>query len=1335
MTRLPLAFALLLLPLAAHARPLTLFKAVAVSPDGERIAAIETSDVPVDGERPARLVIRDRAGRATPVTPVCAGTGECQPASPVWNRAGTALSFLVSLGDSSAIETVGAAGGPARRRLLFPGPLDALRAGPDDRLAVLATADASKRVGRTQAGAPIEGEVATRFDEQRIAVVDGSALRFVSPPDLYVYEYDWRPDGGGFVGTAAHGDGDANWWVAGLYAFAAGQPGRLLYQPGPGEQLADPAVAPDGRRVAFIGGWMSDFGSTGGDAYTLALGPEARSVDLTPGLAATVTSLDWHCGPGLTATELALGETRVATLGDGAHLLRRDARTLSAGGWNASLSCADGHAATVAEDFTTPPEILAGTAADLRPVTAVNAGVLAAPGTARSLTWSVDGHTVQGWLLQPSGAGAAKRPLVVDVHGGPEAAAEPEFPAADSDTRALLGQGWDVLEPNYRGSYGEGEAFAAASIQDLGGGDWRDVLAGVDAAERAAPIDDARLAIEGGSYGGYMAMWAVSQTHRFRAAMADAGVSDWLSIEGEAPQAGSDEVNFGGSVYDNPAPYLRASPIAHMRGAATPTFIAVGDRDLECPMPQSQEFHTALLALGVPTSFVVYRDEGHGFTREADRSDRQARTLAWFARWFAAPARAPQGVTPRADNPYKAPMRAEFLKMHGAGNDFVVFDERAAPLALTPARAAALADRRRGIGCDQLIRLLPPTRPEATARMVIHNPDGTESGACGNGTRCVATLLAPGAAIETRAGLLATRRLDHGRVEVDMGPPGLAASDIPLRDGADTLHLPIEADAAACSMGNPHATVFVPDLDAIDVTARGQALGRDPPVPARGQYRLRDRARRPRRDPPARLRARRRPHARLRLGRLRGARQRPSPRAHGPRGAARARWRHAGDRLARGGRPRADDRPHRRELPRHGRARRLPLVSGPEILTFGCRLNAFESEVIRGHVSSATGDLVVVNTCAVTAEAERQARAAIRRLRRERPGARVVVTGCAAQIDPAAWAALPGVARVLGNAEKLRAESWAPGAAGAVASVMDAPPGAAAAGRRVGPRPRLRAGPGRLRPSLHLLHHPLRPRSQPLGAGRRRGRPGPHPGRAGLPRDRAHRRRPHELRPRPARPPHAGGSRPPRPPPGPRAPAPARLVPRPRRDRRRLLGAARLRGAPDAASPPVAAGRLRARAQAHEAPPFPRPGRRRHRPRPQPAPPASPSAPTSSRAFPPRPTRCSPRPATSWRSTGSPTSTSSPTASAPARPPPACPPCPCPSAANARPASAPWPPPTPRTSTPASSAHSLAVLVEKPGLGRSPHYAPVRLATDHLPGTVATLAIRGADPAGLDARP
>ena len=636
--RLPTALLLALaVPAAAIAAPLHQFGAVAIAPDGQHVAAIESDDVPADAAPPLSLVIHDLAGGAVTVALRCAPGPNCKVGSPSWSGDGRHLAFLVDRAQDKAadIEVVDASGGGLRRLLAFDGPLDGLRYGPGDRLAVLATASAHKRVGRTEAAAPMQGEIGRETDEQRIAVLDGEALRFVSPPDLYVYEYDWRPDGG-FVGTASHGDGDANWWIARLYAFDAGRPARLLFAPGPREQLASPVVSPDGRQVAFIGGWMSDFGSTGGDAYLLPIAPDhVAPTDLTPNARATVTAIDWRCGDGLTGVTLSSGTVAVARLDrPGAAPLWSGAPSLSADGGNLSLSCSRHGVAAVAQGFTAPPELVAGPIGGWRAITHANAG-FPAPFTAHTVGWTNDGRDVQGWLLEPGAAAATpKRPMIVLVHGGPEAAAIPTFPSARGNVRALLAQGWDVFEPNYRGSYGQGEAFAGASIQDLGGGDWRDVLTGVDAAERMAPIDETRLGITGGSYGGYMTMWAVTQTHRFRAGVADAGVSDWLSIEGEAPQAGSDAVNFGGSVYDDPAPYLRASPITHMRGVTTPVLIAVGAGDVECPMPQSQEFYTALQALGVPTRFVVYAGEGHRLTREADRDDLQRRTIDWFRHWF-----------------------------------------------------------------------------------------------------------------------------------------------------------------------------------------------------------------------------------------------------------------------------------------------------------------------------------------------------------------------------------------------------------------------------------------------------------------------------------------------------------------------------------------------------------------------------------------------------------------------------------------------------------------------------------------------------------------------------
>ncbi len=613
------------------------FRSLAVSADGKHVASIEAQEDGTDRDVPATLWIRDLDGAAAAVKLSCMPGPNCSVSSPTWSSDGR-LSFLLtrSTDGVTAIETLDPGASVPHRVLEFDGPLDALRYGPDDRLAVLATANAHKNVGRTEAGAPLLGAIdGDGPDEQRIAVVAGGNLEFVSPPDLYVYEYDFLPNGG-FVATAAPGDGDSQWWIAKLYVFdAAGA--RVVFAPAPREQLASPSAAPDGKSVAFIGGWMSDFGSTGGDAFVLRLDtPGAAPKNLTRDSRATVTALDWHCGGGLTGLLLRADQVSLVRLDAPADKPLWTGPESLAGGDGGGISCAAHGAAAVLSSFTAAPEIVAGPLGAWHAITHENAGITV-PLTAQSVKWRNDGLEVQGWLLQPRSHDprTAPLPMIVLVHGGPEAAARNRYVPATATTRALLSAGWAVFEPNYRGSFGQGERFAAASIRDLGGGDWRDVYSGIDAAERAAPIDDSRLGIMGSSYGGYMAMWAVTQTHRFRAAVANAGVSDWLSLEGEAPQAGSDEVNFGGSVYDDAAPYLRASPIMHMRGVTTPTLITVGERDLECPMPQSQEFYTALRALAVPAEFYVYPGEGHGYQKAENRVDFRRRAVRWFQRWFA----------------------------------------------------------------------------------------------------------------------------------------------------------------------------------------------------------------------------------------------------------------------------------------------------------------------------------------------------------------------------------------------------------------------------------------------------------------------------------------------------------------------------------------------------------------------------------------------------------------------------------------------------------------------------------------------------------------------------
>ncbi|MBV8497328.1 MAG: S9 family peptidase [Gammaproteobacteria bacterium] len=223
--------------------------------------------------------------------------------------------------------------------------------------------------------------------------------------------------------------------------------------------------------------------------------------------------------------------------------------------------------------------------------------------------------------------------MVTVVHGGPAGAAEPFF-SGPGLQREMLARGWAILRPNPRGSFGQGESFTTGNVRDFGHGDLRDVLSGIDAAEREAPIDEARLGLTGGSYGGFMTMWAITQTNRFKAAVAAAGISDWQSYYGEN---GIDEWMlpfFGKSVYDDPEVYARSSAVNFIHNAHTPTFAFVGERDVECPAPQTVEFWHAMKAVGVPTAIMIYPGEGHGLRDPAHAEDATRRTLEWFDRYL-----------------------------------------------------------------------------------------------------------------------------------------------------------------------------------------------------------------------------------------------------------------------------------------------------------------------------------------------------------------------------------------------------------------------------------------------------------------------------------------------------------------------------------------------------------------------------------------------------------------------------------------------------------------------------------------------------------------------------
>jgi dipeptidyl aminopeptidase/acylaminoacyl peptidase len=401
-------------------------------------------------------------------------------------------------------------------------------------------------------------------------------------------------------------------------------------------QIAEPHVSPDGKQVAFIEGLMSDEGSVGGEIFTVPVaGGTVRN--LTPKIHSSPSTLVWTSADRIVFGENVDGKSGFASVsasGGAVQKIWAGEESVSAqSSLTGALSRDGSDSAVIRQSPSTPAELWAGPIGNWKQLTTLNAGIKPAWGETVNFHWTNGKLPLQGWLMLPLNYAPGKTyPLIVNVHGGPSAACRAHWDTQIMGPQSAMG--YFAFCPNPRGSYGQGEAFTQGNVKDFGGGDFRDIMAGVDAISKQYPIDARRIGIRGHSYGGYMTMWAETQTHRFAAAVAGAGLSDWLSYYGV------NEIDewmipfFGASVYDDPAVYAKSDPMHFVKNVKTPTLILVGDRDGEVPVEQSIEWWHALKALHVPVKFVVYPNEGHVFVRTADWHDYFLRSLEWFDEWF-----------------------------------------------------------------------------------------------------------------------------------------------------------------------------------------------------------------------------------------------------------------------------------------------------------------------------------------------------------------------------------------------------------------------------------------------------------------------------------------------------------------------------------------------------------------------------------------------------------------------------------------------------------------------------------------------------------------------------
>jgi dipeptidyl aminopeptidase/acylaminoacyl peptidase len=670
---------------------------VSISPDGNTIAyafnGANGSELHLTPIAPAvtttngadHVLSPDTIRNLTNTTP-----GICASSHPNWSPDGKQLAFL-----SGCTNTNGSWQSDSQDNLFLwtpatndlkqvshlHGAISDQRWSPDGKsIAFLFVENATRHAGALDAMKPWNGVYGEDGVEvQRVYSVSATtgAGNFLTPANLHIYEFTWNPvaSWNEIAFIAANPPGENTWWVAKLYTKTLGPltvcyPGQSCSYDGPPEgleqivfdptvsttalrglQIAVPRFSPNGERIAFIGGLMSDQGSTGGDIWVLTVEANDRVqpscspiactaplVDVTPNRPSTPAYIAWLTNNIIGLTEHVGGSSHITALNidsgkDVSSLNLTLPETIIAGTDVMSVSIARKglNIALIRQSFDHPPEVWAGPLANLKQITHLNDTLKPAWGRSESIDYTNEGFHIQGWLLYPANYDAAKKyPLIVSVHGGPSSAVTPRWPTVGYGSVPFSALGYFDFMPNPRGSYGQGEKFTQANIKDFGYGDLRDVLAGIDILEKRFPIDRDREGITGWSYGGFMTMFAVTQTTRFKAAVAGAGLANWQSYYGENSIDQWMIPFFGATVYDDPAVYAKSSPITFIKRVKTPTLMVVGDRDGECPAPQSFEFWHALRDQGIKTQLVLYPNEGHHFVSPDHQRDVLKRAFDWF---------------------------------------------------------------------------------------------------------------------------------------------------------------------------------------------------------------------------------------------------------------------------------------------------------------------------------------------------------------------------------------------------------------------------------------------------------------------------------------------------------------------------------------------------------------------------------------------------------------------------------------------------------------------------------------------------------------------------------
>jgi len=602
------------------------------SPDGSRLAFVVTE--PAKGERRARHIwIYEKQSGAIREFTFSAKSDFL----PRWSPDGKQIAFLSDRDEQQQVYVMRADGGEAIALTKGKRGVKNFAWSPDSKQIAFLAPDAKSETEENKEKDKDDAHVVDKEDKHArlwLLTLDTGEAKALTEPKWDISEAVWHPSGTGLMLSATdHPESDQNTGRIFFFRLSAAVNGdhkaadsmtQVLAPRGP---FGNIRIAADGNRMAFVG--CREDGPTPHDLMLARHGEKGVQNLTGASVDRPVFDYRWSKDGGLLAiVEDGFHAKFIAFTAEGAL---KDAPAIPANP-NAFGVSDSGEVAFSGQTATAPQELwLWDQKSTPKQISHLNDSwkqyTLSAPAFYKYK--SFDGLEIEAALLKPIGYdGKSKLPLIAVIHGGPTGAWQDSI---ETWGQLLAARGYAVFYPNIRGSSGYGQKFIEMNRGDWGGGDYRDVMAGVDDLIARGIADPEKLAIGGWSYGGYMSEWAITQTTRFKAAVSGAGLSNLISEYGTEQGPSYDEW-FYGVPYEpeKVTGFLNSSPIVNLKNARTPTLILQGDADPVDPLGQSQELYRGLKRYGVETELVVYPREPHGFHEEKHLLDRLNRILAWY---------------------------------------------------------------------------------------------------------------------------------------------------------------------------------------------------------------------------------------------------------------------------------------------------------------------------------------------------------------------------------------------------------------------------------------------------------------------------------------------------------------------------------------------------------------------------------------------------------------------------------------------------------------------------------------------------------------------------------